>query len=1056
LYEKEAWGRKQEYLGFVKEFTENTSEKVFTSFEDFRRDLFKWHGNIHNAIKSSLASTDDMHIRNAIRCLVNMRKEFPAITYHGNQTLNAITKLANEETREDIKRMAQSALGGLKQMEKTWLMPQAFRLSENTGQKDQEPEASATTTALEASTVDPSVNNNDGTLDPTAPEFKPNAQQTNGVPPKAISEKGEVEDGEVEEESRRAESINKEEDANIKAATDDEEQSATVQKTETEAATAGQPLRSKTPQPSMDVDKVPSRATTPAVPKGAPLARPTPSSSTPNQRSTTSSSLPPRPEPQAQGTGHPSSSRPPHALPSRPDVDPPRDRVLHHTGDRPPNFSRHITSHDTRRGNPDGRLERPDDMPRYGSRGRGRERSPGHHSRQRTPERGPPLIYESRDGPRDGPRDGSNRDFPLSEARTARHAPRETRSSSTLRPDIRSADPLPPRDRYDTGPRSAGPYSRPPPNIASERPTSSERDRASAATPDRVSSSQQANGPQQPPINSDRSDIIDRENRRRDASRSDRELGDQRTLRPRSPHRDGPSSQRIETSQDQRRDTRGPPPDRGPPSNYGPSRDRRTEPNLPPSGPRSLRPGPSDTTSSRPRESLPPQRPPVDNAHGFRSDHEFSGPPRAQEPSSGPMATQDIPSGPRGRGRGRGSSRDYRFQEPISPAAPLPSTSSERAPFSRDTRRQDDATAPHSQAPPQSPVTAGNATESTGIHPSRLSQIQPTTQTNPPSTAANLPPASAPSGPRGPSGLRSSSSGNFTAPSPSSRNPPSGPSSTERQDRRFSNLQSTLNQAGGADRGGSGRGHGSNAGPAGPPSTSQPPSGAPQQSPVAPTRPDGPPSRAEPPARRESLRSRLGADHGDGRPDSRSSHRSASDREARRDDSGRDERPPRGPHAGPSDAARDRDAASASADDDGWPRRAPRPRDDPRDRALAPPPRDDGPPPMRPPRYQHAPPGAGPPHGGPQARLGGWEGRGPAAAGPMADPLRNGEGRGRRLPDRERREDRGRGMGPAGPVGPPGAPPGAGRGAAPLRKRGPGSDDASPVESKRPRRSEGP
>ena len=1068
LYEKEAWGRKQEYLGFVKEFKETTSEKVFISFEDFRRDLFKWHGNIHNAIKSSLASTDDMHIRNAIRCLVNMRKEFPAITYHGNQTLAAITKLANEETREDIKRMAQSALGGLKQMEKTWLMPQAFRLSENTGQKEQESEASATTTAPEASTADASVSNNDGALDPAAPEFKPSAQQTNGVPPKAVSEKGEVEDGEVEEESRRAESTNKETNANVQAATGDEEQSATGQKTETEAAAGGQPLRSKTPQPAMDVDQVPSRAATPAAPKGAPPPRPTTSSSTPNQRSTTtSSSLPPRPEPQAQGTAHSSSSRPAHALPSRPDVDPPRDRVLHHTGDRPPNFSRHIASHETRRGNPDGRLERPDDMPRYGSRGRGRERSPGHHSRQRTPERGPPSGYESRDGPRDGPRDGSNRDFSLSEARTARHAPRETRSSATLRPDIRNADPLPPRDRFDTGPRSSGPYSRPPANVASERPTSSERDRAPAATPDRAPSSQQANGPQQPPINSDRSDIIDRENRRRDASRSDRDLSDQRTSRPRSPHRDGPSSQRIEPAQDQRRDTRGPPSDRGPPPNYGPSRDRRTEPNLPPSGPRSLRPGPSDTTSSRPRESLPPQRPPADNAHGFRSDHEFSGPPRVQEPSSGPMATQDIPSGPRGRGRGRGSSRDYRFQEPISPAAPLPSTSAERAPFSRDTRRQDDAPTPHSQAPLQSPVTASSSADSTGIHPSRLSQIQPTTQTNPPSTAANLPPASAPSGPRGPSGPRSSSSGNFTAPSPSSRNPPSGPSSTERQDRRFSNLQSTLNQAGGADRGGSGRGHGGNAGPTGPPSTSQPPSGAPQQSPAAPTRPDAPPSRPEPPARRESLRSRIGPDHADGRPDSRSSHRSTSDREARRDDSGRDERPPRAPPAPPSDASRERDAAASvsATDDDGRPRRSLRDRPHARRDAPGPgpaPPRDDDPrnggAPMRPPRYQHAPLGAGPPHGGMQGRLMGWEGRGPAGGGPLgADAIRNGDGRGRRLPgDRERRDERGRGgMGSVGLPGPAGLAGAVGRGA-PPRKRGPGSDDASPVESKRPRRSEGP
>lgn len=1073
-FEIGAWGLNKQFVGFVKEFNEDPSKNVLMDYEDFRRILFQWHSSLHNVLKSCLSSGDDTKIRNAIKCLTQMQREFPSVTFHGSQTLSLLIKLSAQETREDIKRMAEMASGTLKALSSTWIMPQAFKLSERAGQKEPGPKEAGPSNPSSSAAAESSKPNEaeSGTkLDATAPEFKPNAGQANGVAPKA-GEDGEQEDGEVVLEDKTSpKTVGTNAGVEPKPTPEgkvSQEARKEEDRRDVSSASAGPSanLESKreTPQKATEA-RVSSRAGTPAAAK-APSRAKTPEA---NSRRPAQVSLPSRPEAQMPS----SQARPPHALPARPEVGPPRDRISHHAENRGQHFPRHAPPHDARR--TEGRLELPDDMPRYGTRGRGRDRSPGPHSNQRTPERGPPYGHDRRDGP--------NRDFPRPNDRDMRHPPRETRSSANLRSDARNAEP--PRDRYSTGSRlDASP--RPPVNAeAPNRPVSSS-DRASQASSERPSVNQQSEAPKQPVVNPQRQDMIDRENRRQDSGRGSQDT-DQRPSRLRSPaRRDVQGSQRVEPSQDQRHDNRGPPSDRGQQPPSGPAaRDRQQQTTLPPSGPRNLRSGPVDT-SSRPREPLPSARPPVDNGQSLHPEQEFAVPSsRAPEPTpTQSVNPPDIPSGPRdglrGRGRGRAGSRDFRHQEPISPAGPLPSPNTDRPPFfPRDSRRPAEAPVTHPPSAPKTPASATSQADTSGVHPSRLSQIQPTLQTNIPTAPSSHPPASAPSGPRGP---RPSSSGNFPLPSPTGRPPPVGPmSATDQRDRRFTNFQNAINQAGSSapstpgDRRPSLRSRASNAGPGGPaPSVSVPPTPASTgaMTSAAPTRTDGGPAAMRPEAtgglRRESQRGREIMDDRE-RPDGRNSRRSDGgppggrgeqlrdrDRDRDRDDRDRGSldnrllREERGPRTqGPAmEGNRERERDNMARDVGGDIRD--RERDDRNLRRGPPRGRDDG-----------RPMGGGP-HGfasGGGRHMGGpgpgsWESRGPPS---MQGGMRNGDSirRGVGPGDGYRRDDmrgdeRGMGMGPPrnGRDGDRGD-----RGDRGGRKRGGGGMDESPQDAKRPRRS---
>jgi THO complex subunit 2 len=315
-----------------------------------------------------------------------------------------------------------------------------------------------------------------------------------------------------------------------------------------------------------------------------------------------------------------------------------------------------------------------------------------------------------------------------------------------------------------------------------------------------------------------KAELSSRLEKEKEASRNNR------SAREKSPRRQEDTRlPRVEASRDDRRNERFAPSDRPPlPPQPQIGREKREDTNGPPPlGPRSEQ----VARSNQGRVANPFQAP--------------SGPPRPQDPNHGRLGfdpRQDpnygrlnstteapqlqVPQGPRSRGNmgnmnnmnnmGRGG-RNFTgpqppggprgMQEPSSPAQGNhipPSPSQDRAPPSGPSSdRRGGQTAPASA--PHGPA----ADQQSGLHPSRMQNIVPPPlqiSTGIPTGPANhATPATSPfppSGPRGTSGHRPSPSTSISAPSPTGRNPPSGPLSAndrrQKDDVRFQSMKNIL------------------------------------------------------------------------------------------------------------------------------------------------------------------------------------------------------------------------------------------------------------------------
>ena len=241
-----------------------------------------------------------------------------------------------------------------------------------------------------------------------------------------------------------------------------------------------------------------------------------------------------------------------------------------------------------------------------------------------------------------------------------------------------------------------------------------------------------------------------------------------------------------------------------------------------PTGPRTDRPsGPPSIPSDRFRDGM---RPPVSSAPPVESNHGRSRTDPRQSESYGRLNNNpeynDVPSGPRmpngnshdsprhGRnvnGPPQGMNNQQNSMSGPGPIPPSPARPSPSGPGQRSSpRNQAPAPVPNDSSPPDATSPAG---ETTGIHPDRLKAMQgsnaPPPQTSsplapnrgPPSNRPPLPPISAsPAGPpRGPNNQTQSPIG----PSPTNRGPPTGPAdrgNNSRSDKRFTGLQSVLQQ----------------------------------------------------------------------------------------------------------------------------------------------------------------------------------------------------------------------------------------------------------------------
>ncbi|TID19511.1 hypothetical protein E6O75_ATG06849 [Venturia nashicola] len=777
VFEKEALGPQKDFPGFATELREDGMGKTHIDFEEFRRDLFKWHGEISLAFKELLKSDEFMRIRNTFQVLQGIHTQFPALNFHGKAILENVTTLSKEDPREDIKLSASSLLANIQRLQKDWLPVQAFR-------KNDSSDAAANGTATKAT----GTPGNNGTH----------------------AEDGEIDDSKVANNSALA--------SQVAPAT------ANANHLRPESArgdrTRTPDVQSARPAPSQLKPDVPPF--TPSAAASSNVPRPD------LNRSNSSNNLPPVRPP------HNLPARPNGPIPGRerlshrPEPPRPDSRSGETYGrlDRPTDVPRPVDA-------------LPKDLFRDrspGARSRGRtpeghrdRRDPGHVplDRPRDPRdiRDPRDVRDPRDlrdvgGPRD-PRDLRDpRDYPDNRDPRGRGSapfPRDPRDEREREWDSRgggrgrgAADSRGPPPPFD--PRERDRQHPPLPPAVRAQDVVSPRDTPPVArpaiNPERARLMQDRPEPAGPPVNPERAQLIDQGDRRQndrqatlksklEKERQEMQNRDLRNARPPSPRRDERSSVgggRGASHRDERE--RDAPPERS--AAILNNKDRRDEPSgPPPSAPRVDRLVQEGQGSGRGREvfnqSAPPSRPPQDPNHGRLSQAN-------QDPNYGRLnaAPNETPLGPRG-GRVNGQARGGGGRNFTAPAPSGPRNMDSAAPLVVPSSPS------HDRAPPTGPAAAppasaphGPAADQASIHPSRRGNLPPTLHTSipagPASQGHNATSPFTPQGPRGGGGRPAPSTGNMAAPSPTVRYP-AGPGMGQRGNRLMQNITGTLRQA---------------------------------------------------------------------------------------------------------------------------------------------------------------------------------------------------------------------------------------------------------------------
>ncbi|KAH6622281.1 transcription factor/nuclear export subunit protein 2-domain-containing protein [Boeremia exigua] len=694
-YAKNAYGEDKKLPGFGRKFDANRKPEIHLDYNDFCHVLFKWHKALCTALKACIESGKFSEIRNAISVLNAVSSSFPKVDTMRDELQAPLERIAKEDERNDLKISAQSTFRIFKQGKAYWRTEWQYR-----NQKMAPPEDANGTSKTGSQTPQPK-DAPVSKLSASAPVFK-SRHESNGTPKPAESTDDDAQQG----GSTPATPATRPNDREA-----------------TQATTRESDVRDPTPSHQ-------ERGNTPARGTPGPSVHTSSVSSRPDNRPT-----------QNQGL---QTGRASHALPIRPDSQPPRPRPSDRQSDYGPpqgRYDNRIPPNDY------GRLERPiDPRERVIAGGRTPERGPGPVDR-RDYNRGDPRDYEDRSmraPPRDprgppirGPPQWEQRDpRDLRDPRDHRERldhrghpvpstiePRRAPSSSSMSQEYGSHQRDLPPSRHQGPDRPDFPPSRPPPGNLSTTTDGPAINPARAALID-------------PAVNPARAALINESGPPRHESRSDRDgrrergshpqspnmADDRRGIEPRGEDRRGddrghvPHHVRSEAPRDYREE-RMPP--QGPPSN----RDRREEMsvNSMPTGPRGPR-------------NEPPRS---ENSNSLRGSREMFQPSQSIRQSNN-------------------QSQDPNYGRLNAPSEPAPSGP-------RNDRREMPSQPPPASAP--SGPSAANP-NSLGVHPSR--------QVNFGGNRPNAPPiqtdmSGAPSGPRGgrtPQG---------PLPSPGARGPPTGP-----------------------------------------------------------------------------------------------------------------------------------------------------------------------------------------------------------------------------------------------------------------------------------------
>ncbi|KAF2630325.1 hypothetical protein BU25DRAFT_362439 [Macroventuria anomochaeta] len=722
-YAKFACGIDRKLPGFGRKFDADRNPETHLDYNDFCQVSFKWHKALFTALKACIESGKFSEIRNAISILNAISSSFPKVDTMRDELQAPLEHIAENDERDDLKISAQSTFRIFKQGKLHWRTEWQYRNipaptevtngASKTGSQTPQPKDAPATKLNANAPVFKSRNESNGTPKPTE-RADDNVQKRGSTP------------------------------ATPAVHSNDRESS--------KASTRESGARDSTPSQQERGGNTPARGT------------PAPSGH--------ASSVPPRPDNRSTPSQGPPMGRPSHALPIRPDSQPPRSRPSDRQSDYGPPHSRH----DSRPPPSDyGRLERPiDPRDRPVPGGRTPERGSGPMDR-RDYGRGDPREYDDR-SMRAPPRDARGppiRGPPQWEPREPRD-PRDTRDARDHRERLdHRGHPIPPAVEPRRAPSSSSmsqEYNSHQRDLTPSRHQGPDRTDAAPSRPPPANLSTATDGPAinparaaliDPAVNPARAALINEPGPpRHESPRSDRDSRRERGSRPQSPRRGEDRRGNEPRGDDRRGEERGPLPQHG--RSEAP-RDHREE-RMPPQGPPSNRERREEmSVNSMPTGPRGPRNEPArpENPSSSRGSREMFQPSQssrqsnsqAQDPNYGRLnaPSEPAPSGP----------RSDRHETPSQPA---PSSA------------------------PSGPA-AANSTP-TGIHPSRLQANFGGSRPNAPPIQTDM--SSAPSGPRGgrtPQG---------PLPSPSGRGPPTGPAFNNDRGPRNSNplraINNVLNQ----------------------------------------------------------------------------------------------------------------------------------------------------------------------------------------------------------------------------------------------------------------------
>ncbi|KEY66322.1 hypothetical protein S7711_02784 [Stachybotrys chartarum IBT 7711] len=692
-YDKEGKGPKDHpHLGFALTLDANGVPETFVEHAQFKDELFRWHKNLNTALKSCLSGTEWMHIRNAITVLRGVLDFFPAVDFMATQFSAQLQKISKQEAA------SKTAAAGAEGHRVDLSVAAQGAMSELQKRKSKWVMVQAfRPNAVGGSQTDADKLTN---LRATAPEFKPGTAKPSGTAPSTVDEEdGEVQDG----------------------------KDGKLRTTESGAAPA---------------TSMPSRESLPARPSTH--GRDTPGNGTPvsGGRASTPKPLQHNQNNAAKPDIRPNSlpDRPPHTLPSRPDVPIPG----HYTPDR---FAQ-ARGHE-RRDAPHARDPRAPRDPRE-SRDPREPRDPRELRDARDSRETRPPEVERPERPRDfaerraveNPRDDIRADLPPRPAQQERERPhrdpRPGRSNDRLNDPSPVTLPAPPVTQEPAmNPERAALFTQEGPDRSFRGPDSDRQNRARRPPP----------GEPMEGVNPGRAALIG-ERDEGTPTRPPREDRGERGPRGHSPRRSGRFGHDNippEPVQDDRHGRLLPP-----------------DPRAPGRAPRDRSPLPADYRPERHtgRDLERPLDKPRDS-FGFsqplpREEAEHRGPPY-QDQNYGRLnpvpPINEIPSGPRGRGRGaaRGGHGtapsmpgrpDGRFSVPDPSPGPTPDRPPPTGPSSTGRRRgYEPGPGPSTPSgPPPAPShgdrhrnfghgpdlaspAPSSTPQSVGVHPDRLAQI---------------------------------------------------------------------------------------------------------------------------------------------------------------------------------------------------------------------------------------------------------------------------------------------------------------------------------------------